>query len=112
MFMSTGMSKIPFGKFVLRDVFACLIWSSTLFTLFYSLGQNYQLLYEQFKTFNIVIFSALSVTVMGLIWYKLKKRKSMLKKQIKETANDTTITQNTAPSEMLEKVIPQENDQL
>ena len=75
MFMSSGMSKTHFGKFILRDFFACLIWSATCFTLFYTLGQNYHVIYERFKTVNLILFSALGVTGIAVLWYKLKKRK-------------------------------------
>ncbi len=73
-FMSTGMSKIPFQKFVIRDLCACTIWTSTLFFLFFALGQNYELLCEKIKTFNILIFAVLGVSVIGLIWYKKRKK--------------------------------------
>lgn len=72
-FMSTGMSKMHFGKFVLRDFIACFIWSAVSFTVFFSLGQNWEVVYEHVKTFNILIFSAFLVTVIGVIWYKRKK---------------------------------------
>lgn len=73
-FMSSGMSKMHFGKFLARDAVACSVWCTASFTVFYLLGQNYQALYEQVKIFNIFIFSAFSVTVIALIWYKKKKK--------------------------------------
>ncbi|MGE5196641.1 MAG: DedA family protein [Anaerolineae bacterium] len=73
-FMTTGMSKTPFLKFILRDLGACLIWSITCFFLFFTLGQNYQLLYHYAKTFNLLIFGAFSVTAIGIVWYKRRKK--------------------------------------
>lgn len=73
-FMSSGMSKMHFGKFLARDAAACLVWCSASFTAFYLLGQNYQVLYSHVKIFNILIFSAFSVTVIALIWYKKIKK--------------------------------------
>ena len=73
LFMSTGMSKLSFGKFILRDALACSIWSTVAFFTFYSLGQNYKVLYHYLKTFNVLIFSVFVVAVIGFVWYKLKK---------------------------------------
>lgn len=73
LFMSTGMSKLSFGKFILRDALACSIWSTVAFSVFYSLGQNYKVLYHYLKTFNVLIFSVFAVAVIGFVWYKLKK---------------------------------------
>lgn len=73
-FMSTGMSRVHFGKFLVKDALACFIWTSVSFYLFYVLGQNYQTLYSHVKTFNLLIFSVFSVSVIGVIWYKRKKK--------------------------------------
>lgn len=73
-FMTTGMSKIPFSQFVMRDAIACFIWASSCFFLFYTLGQNYQVLYQHMKTFNLLIFSSFSLAVIGFVWYKRRKR--------------------------------------
>jgi len=73
LFMSTGMSKLSFGKFILRDAFASSLWSSIAFFTFYSLGQNYKVLYHYLKTFNVLVFGAFAVAVIGFVWYKLRK---------------------------------------
>lgn len=73
-FMSSGMSKVHFGKFILRDSLACTLWCSTLFFLFFALGQNYDTLWHYLKKFNLLIFAAFSVTVIGFIWYKRRKK--------------------------------------
>lgn len=72
-FMSSGMSKLHFGKFILMDALACTIWCSLAFYVFFSIGKNYETLWHYLKTFNLVIFTAFSVTGIGLIWYKRKK---------------------------------------
>ena len=73
-FMSSGMSKLHFGKFILMDAVACAVWCSSLFYLFYTLGQNYDVIWHYLKTFNLIVFAAFSVTVIGLIWYKIRKK--------------------------------------
>jgi membrane-associated protein len=74
-FLTSGISKMPFAVFALRDGIACLLWCGISFTTFYALGQNIETLWSAVKQFNIVIFSCFSVTVISVIWYKLKKKK-------------------------------------
>lgn len=74
-FLTSGMSKMPFKKFALRDFVGCFIWTTTVFSLVYMVGQNFDAIWHTVKTFNIILFSAFSVTVIGVIWYKLKKKK-------------------------------------
>jgi membrane-associated protein len=73
LFMSAGMSKMSFGKFAYRDFIACSLWCCCCFSLFYLLGKNYQVLSHYIKTFNLFIFVAFGVTVIGAIWYKRRK---------------------------------------
>ncbi len=73
-FMSSGMSKLPFVKFILMDAVACTLWCSLYFYLFYIVGQNYESLWGYLKAFNLLIFAAFSVTVIGIIWYKSRKK--------------------------------------
>ncbi len=78
-FMTAGLSKMSFKRFILRDALACTVWSSTLFYLFYLFGQNHERVWEALKTFNLIIFGALGVTVISIIWYKrVKKNRSTL----------------------------------
>lgn len=73
-FMSSGVSKVHFGKFILMDAVACTLWSSVCFYLFFTLGQNFDTVWHYLKTFNLVVFAAFSVTVIGFIWYKSRKK--------------------------------------
>ncbi len=73
-FMSSGMSKLHFGKFILMDALACTLWCSACFYLFFTLGQNYETIWGYLKAFNLLIFVAFSVTVIGFIWYKSRKK--------------------------------------
>lgn len=76
-FMSSGMSRVSFLKFALWDLLACSAWSSLSFYCFYLLGQNYQALFNHLKTINMLIFLAFSVTVIGFIWYKQRKKRAI-----------------------------------
>jgi membrane protein DedA with SNARE-associated domain len=76
-FMSSGMSRVSFMKFAFWDLLACLAWSSVSFYCFYLLGQNYHILFSHLKVINMVIFLAFSVTVIGFIWYKRRKKRAI-----------------------------------
>ncbi len=73
-FMSSGISKVPFFRFALQDLPACLIWTSLSFYLFYSLGKNFHTLLAHLKIVNVIIFLAFGVTVITLLWYKRRKK--------------------------------------
>jgi membrane protein DedA with SNARE-associated domain len=72
--MTSGMSKLHFGKFIFMDAIACTLWCSSAFYLFFTLGQNYETVWHYVKNFNLFIFAAFSVTVIGIIWYKSRKK--------------------------------------
>lgn len=76
LFMSSGISKVHFGKFALYDSIACLIWATITFFLFFRLGSNYEMLLHYLKTFNLVIFFVFGLTVISIVWYKRRKRKT------------------------------------
>lgn len=73
-FMSSGISKLSFIKFALWDLIACFTWTALSFYAFFSLGQHYHQVFSHLKIINIIIFLAFSVTVIGFIWYKRKKK--------------------------------------
>jgi membrane-associated protein len=73
-FMSSGMSRVPFFRFALWDLPACFVWSSLSFYIFFSLGKNFQNLLDHLKIVNIIIFLVFGVTVITLLWYKRRKK--------------------------------------
>lgn len=78
-FMSTGISRLSFWKFILRDLFPVFLWTTLSFSLFYTLGSNYDLLVKYVKLINISIFCAFGVTVIIFICYKRRKNKKNTK---------------------------------
>jgi len=74
LFLTSGIAKVHFGKFAARDSCACLIWAGLSFSFFYTLGHNYERLIVWMKTANLFIFLAFSVTAIGIIWYKKRKK--------------------------------------
>ncbi len=74
LFMSSGLSKIPFSTFLIRDLVACFTWSTLLFFSVYTLGQNYDILYSKIRMIGTVL---LTLVVLGgtiVFWIKKKKK--------------------------------------
>ena len=74
LFMTAGMSKMPFSRFILRDAVACSLWASLCFYAFYSLGLNYEKLLRQMKIMNLGLFLSFGVTLIGVFCYKRYKK--------------------------------------
>lgn len=83
LFMSSGMSRSSFAKFAIRDTFACLIWSGVAFSVFYSIGHNYEMIHSHLMTFNIVIFSLFAI-VTGTILVIRKRTRALPSSNIEE----------------------------
>ncbi len=73
-FMSSGMSRFNFFRFIFMDAFACLLWSGLYFYLFYNFSQFYTVISQHFKTANFFVLIVFGVTVIAGIWYKQWRR--------------------------------------
>lgn len=77
LFMSAGMAKMSFAKFLVTDGVACLASNSVLFWLAYAFGRNWEVLAGYLEVADFLIFGGFVVAIFALIWYKkLKKRVS------------------------------------
>jgi membrane protein DedA with SNARE-associated domain len=74
LFLTAGLGKMSFRKFILSDGIACLFSNTALFCLAYTVGKNYKILIDSLKTLNIFLFGAFIVAVIGFIWYKRRKK--------------------------------------
>lgn len=77
LFISCGMGKMPFLKFILRDGFACIFSSVTIFSLGYWFGRNYETLVKYAKTYNYIVIGLivlLILTSLGVFWYKKREK--------------------------------------
>ena len=81
LFLAAGLGKMHFGKFLISDGIACICSNTALFTLAYYGSRNYEALIHTLKTFNLFLFSAFMVSLIGLIWYKRKKKLKTQKEQ-------------------------------
>ena len=78
-FLSAGMAKMPFLKFILGDGIACFISNTVLFSLSYTFAENYDLIIHHTKAFNTVIFSVFAVLIVLFFVRKyIKKKKNSL----------------------------------
>jgi len=70
LFISSGLTKMPFGLFLLRDGFACLISTFVLFNIGYHFAANIDKLLKgaQAYSFWFLIFFLIAITV-SLIYY-------------------------------------------
>lgn len=75
LFMSAGMVRMHFGKFILVDGIACLLSNTIWFTLAYSFAENYPKIFAFMRRANIILFSAFIIFIISAICYKLYKRK-------------------------------------
>ncbi len=69
LFLTAGLGKMPFGKFLLRDGPSCLISTTTLFSVGYTFAEFHEELLAYLKTYNLIILSIIT----GLITFFLVK---------------------------------------
>lgn len=72
-FMSAGAGRMPFGRFLLIDGIACLLFSTCLFYLAYVCGRNYEVLYAYVYQVSIVIL-LLTICFVGVFWRKSRQK--------------------------------------
>ncbi len=75
LFMSAGMVRMNFVKFIIIDGIACLLSNTIWFTLAYSLAENYKVVLSYMKRANIVIFGIFLLVILSIVGYKIYKRK-------------------------------------
>jgi membrane-associated protein len=74
LFMSAGLVRMPLLKFGTADFVACFSTTSILFTLAYMFGCNYNRLTSYLGLFDLMVFGAFVVTIIGFVWYKRATR--------------------------------------
>jgi len=71
LFMTAGLGKMTFWKFILRDGVACIISVSTLFYIGFSLGENSHAIIHYIRKYNHFAFAiiALALVISGIIYF-------------------------------------------
>lgn len=74
LFLTAGMAKMAFPRFLWADGIACFSTVSITFSIGYLFTKNYERAISLMNRFDVVIFLLFSLVVLGFIWYKRKKR--------------------------------------
>jgi membrane protein DedA with SNARE-associated domain len=74
LFLSSGLTKMPFHRFVLRDSFAALLSSATLFFIGYHFGKNFDTIVYYFKRYEHGILAVVGLVVLAGLSYFLYTR--------------------------------------
>lgn len=75
LFMSAGLGKMPFLKFMARDGLACFISSNVLFQIGFAFGENHHQLWEYFHAYEKIALLILGIVIVSLFsffWFKKK----------------------------------------
>lgn len=71
LFMTAGLGKMHFGKFIFRDGIACLISTNVLFYLGFMFGENYKVIVDYLNTYtHFVVIVIVSIIGIALAWHK------------------------------------------
>lgn len=75
LFMTAGLGKMPFWKFILRDGIACLISTSIIFSIGYTFAANYKTIVHNIQKSSELFTSLLVVIVLIVVVVVVLKRK-------------------------------------
>lgn len=75
LFMSAGMGKMSFRKFMLVDGIACLLSNSALFFLSFTLAEHYPQLMSFLHKINLTFFTIFMLSVITFVIYRYRKAK-------------------------------------
>ena len=74
LFLTAGLSKMSFLRFLISDGIACIISNITLFYLAFKFGKNYPLLINYLEQFHFIIFSIFLLIIISLTISYIFKR--------------------------------------
>ena len=74
LFLTAGLSKMKFSKFIISDGIACFTSNVVLFSIAFSASKNYKSLISYLKKLNLLIFAIFILTIIFFIWYYKKKK--------------------------------------
>lgn len=77
LFITAGMTRMSFRRFLFSDGIACLISNSVLFTLAYFCGSNHEVLLEYVRACNLVIFTIFILFICSFFTFFSFKRDSL-----------------------------------
>lgn len=77
LFMTSGLGKMPFLTFLVRDTIACTVASLTLFWLGYEFGEHWKDIYKYVSTYEKIFgiaFVMAAMTGIIFLWYKTRNK--------------------------------------
>lgn len=74
LFLTAGMAKMAFPRFLWADAIACFSTVSITFSIGYLFTKNYERALSILNRFDIIIVLIFALVVLGFFWYKRKKR--------------------------------------
>lgn len=78
LFFSSGLTKMPFNLFVLRDGIAALISTTVLFRIGYAFGENRALLYHYLHRYTEVVLIVLIIAIaIAFAIYRYRKNRPL-----------------------------------
>lgn len=73
-FMTSGLTHMPFARFAMRDAVGAFVATSVLFFIGHQFGENYQALFHYFHTYeSIVLFVTIALIIFFICTYFYKK---------------------------------------
>jgi membrane protein DedA with SNARE-associated domain len=75
LFITAGMSRMSFIKFIISDGIACLISNFVLFYIAFTASKNYDTIFRILKKANLIIFSCFIATLIIFVCYYRNKKK-------------------------------------
>ncbi len=75
LFLSSGLGKMPFGTFALRDGAGCLLSSGSLYLLGFSFAENSDFLFHFSETYRIITVGFFILLALGILYSYLYLRK-------------------------------------
>lgn len=76
LFMTSGLGKMPFSIFILRDSLACLISVTLLFNLGYLFGIHYKTVIHWIETYDLFAIGFLAIAFATYIFYRSRFNKT------------------------------------
>ena len=76
LFITAGLGKMPFAKFILRDTFAACISVSTIFCIGFYFGSNYETIMHYLHAYTHVALGLLIIVAIGGSLYAWHQSKS------------------------------------
>lgn len=74
LFLTCGLGKMPFLRFIGRDGIAAFFSTTWLFGLGYLFAENHQAIVDFFKKYNLIAIAILAAIILGwFLWRRLKK---------------------------------------